>query len=686
MGETDSRRISYDEALSVLDGVKRYSGHAMALSPFRTETEPSLKLTPTADGFLAIDHGDPGWNGDRFKDLVVLLRDRLGRDGDKRPPPKRKQTKAATPKKPKQSLPPWEVTAVYAYVDEAGDKLFEAVRQERTVNGERKKRFQLRHEKAGQFVYKLGSIPRVLYRLDEILADPSAPVWVCEGEKDADNLRQFGFVATTNPMGAGKWLPLHTEALRGRDVIILKDYDKTGFEHAEAVAFALHGVAKQVRVPELPGLEYRPSHGPDVSDWIHEHKHGREDLLHVLGETPPWQPVRLAEVVAEYRRFMHLPDLTPLLAVLATYATHQMEGDRVWLLLVAPPSGGKTEILHGLFELPDIYKVGTLTEASLISGTATKDKIAKATGGLLFEIGNGGRGMLVCKDFGSVLSMPGEGRASTLAALREVYDGGYAKAVGSDGGKNLKWEGEVGFLGATTTAIDTYSAVLATLGDRFLLCRLPRDDDRIATRRALMMTGKERQQRKRVMETVARFFAHLQLPDPPGEDEPPFDDETAERLSWLAEVISRSRSPVVRDGYSREVEFIPVSEAAPRLAKQLGRLLIGLDVIGDPREDGGDPREDSWRIVERVAKDCIPANRRKVIEYLHAQGDDWTLVSSVATGAGWTSRKYAERLLEDLSFHRVTEADDRGPESNLPRVWRLTKDIREHYPAGETDR
>jgi DNA polymerase len=51
------------------------------------------------------------------------------------------------------------------------------------------------------------------YRLPELLAaPPDEPIWLCEGEKDSDNVAALGLVATTNPGGAtnpngvdGKW-------------------------------------------------------------------------------------------------------------------------------------------------------------------------------------------------------------------------------------------------------------------------------------------------------------------------------------------------------------------------------------------------------------------------------------------------------------------------------------------------
>jgi hypothetical protein len=68
-----------------------------------------------------------------------------------------------------------------------------------------------------------------------------------------------------------------------------------------------------------------------------------------------------------------------------------------------------------------VHPAVTITEAALLSGTPKKEMASGAKGGLLREIGPAG--IIVAKDFGSVLSMHRGARSTVLAALREVYDG-----------------------------------------------------------------------------------------------------------------------------------------------------------------------------------------------------------------------------------------------------------------------
>ena len=112
-----------------------------------------------------------------------------------------------------------------------------------------------------------GEVEHIPYRLAEVLAAAAAgePVFVVEGEKDAETGRRLGIVATTTPGGAkAPWLAGHSESLRGADVIIIPDNDVPGRAHAAKVAKALQGIARSVTMVELPGL---PEKG-DLSDWV----------------------------------------------------------------------------------------------------------------------------------------------------------------------------------------------------------------------------------------------------------------------------------------------------------------------------------------------------------------------------------------------------------------------------------
>lgn len=175
---------------------------------------------------------------------------------------------------------PRVVVATYDYRDAASALLYQVERLE--PKGFR----QRRPNGAGGWIYRLDGVQRVLYRLPELLAaDRTAPVFVVEGEKDTDALVALGLIATTNPGGAGKWLPEYSEILRGRHVVIIPDADEPGRRHADQVARSLHGSAGTVRILALPDL---PEKG-DLSDWAAAGG-TREALEALVAATPLWEP------------------------------------------------------------------------------------------------------------------------------------------------------------------------------------------------------------------------------------------------------------------------------------------------------------------------------------------------------------------------------------------------------------
>ena len=155
------------------------------------------------------------------------------------------------------------IVATYDYRDGRGELLFQVVRY--TPKGFR----QRRPDRTGGWTWSTKGVERVLYKLPELLAaDRDETVFICEGEKDADNLAALGLVATTAPGGAGKWGQVsELSALTGRRVVALPDNDSAqqGLRHCKDVAASLATIASSVKVLSLPGLA--PT-GEDVSDWI----------------------------------------------------------------------------------------------------------------------------------------------------------------------------------------------------------------------------------------------------------------------------------------------------------------------------------------------------------------------------------------------------------------------------------
>ena len=196
------------------------------------------------------------------------------------------QAKPAEPEEPAKLdlVPDWDhPDAVYSYTDLNGQEVFQVVRLH-YKDGKPGKTFRQRvYDPASPKANRQGFVNSVpaeirdstIYRMPAVaraIAE-GKPVYVVEGEKDADTLARLGFTATCNPGGAGKWRTGYSMRLQGADVIILPDCDTkenhyTGQEHALDVAIKLKACAKRVRLVDL--REACPELPPkgDISDMV----------------------------------------------------------------------------------------------------------------------------------------------------------------------------------------------------------------------------------------------------------------------------------------------------------------------------------------------------------------------------------------------------------------------------------
>jgi hypothetical protein len=165
-------------------------------------------------------------------------------------------------------------TVTYDYTSSDGEVLFEVLRYEHATDN--KSFIQRRPDGKGGWLSGRGDA--VLYRLHELAANANDPIFVTEGEKDADRLATLGYLATTVPNGS--W-PDDVSALSGRLVYVLADNDVPGDKKAKTAIERLFGVATVYRI-DLPEL----SDKGDVSDWL-DSGHTTEELESICLACPP---------------------------------------------------------------------------------------------------------------------------------------------------------------------------------------------------------------------------------------------------------------------------------------------------------------------------------------------------------------------------------------------------------------
>lgn len=158
-----------------------------------------------------------------------------------------------------RARPNRRIVATYDYQDVDGKVLYQSVRYD-------PKDFRQRRPDG---TWGIKGVRRVLYNLPAVVdvIERGGTIYVVEGEKDADAINQLdvdaiGYVATCNPMGAGKWRPEYTATLESAArVIVWADDDDAGKKHARQVADSLRGVVADVSVVVSP-------HAHDVADHL----------------------------------------------------------------------------------------------------------------------------------------------------------------------------------------------------------------------------------------------------------------------------------------------------------------------------------------------------------------------------------------------------------------------------------
>jgi hypothetical protein len=379
----------------------------------------------------------------------------------------------------------------------------------------------------------------------------------------------------------------------------------------------------------------------------------------------------LDDALAVYRRWLYLDDDAPVLVVAATVAANNAEGDPLWTLLVGPPSSGKTEALQGIAALPYVHGAATVTEASLLSGVSKRDRDKDATGGLLRQIGD--YGIILCKDFTSVLSQNKDKAAEALAALREVFDGSWDRPSGGGGGRVLHWHGKCGFVGGVTGSIDRYGQVVGALGDRFLLLRLPDVSPEEMAAAALAQGANQKAMRQEMTDAMTGLITGADL----SKLARPLADDEIRRLVALATFTARART-VVERAYDGEVLVLPQPEGTARVVGQMRRLFGGLEAIGCDTDT-------AWSIVGRVAVDCTPRARTAVMQALMAADAPLTTGKvAKALGVDWKTANHhlGDLRLLEMAFMEIEEFGD--VTGTKPRyLWESSKWLDDHFPTLE---
>ena len=234
-----------DTVLSLLEGVRQTGRNQwMARCPCRNDdANPSLAISQNDEGtaLMHCHRGNSCSLDEICKSIGVEARELFSEsDDDWVPAPKFQQdTRSASTKRNVGK----KIEKIYPYYSEDGTLLYEKVRFRLDDGSKSFANRQPDPSSPGEYIWNLKEpiVRRVLYRLPEVVKAIATgePVWLVEGEKDADTLAEMGICGTTMDSGAGKWEQSYTDTLSAAHVEIIADNDEVGKQHALAVAAKL---------------------------------------------------------------------------------------------------------------------------------------------------------------------------------------------------------------------------------------------------------------------------------------------------------------------------------------------------------------------------------------------------------------------------------------------------------------
>lgn len=264
-----STHLSAEKIANFLGKAKRSGGGFACRCPAHDDNDPSLAIWDDAEGRLGIKcHA-----GCSYKDVREALQkkglwpetsqQRASR-GDIKKERKRLSDRlesvvpvpSAAPSPDFQKILGWVPTITYEYLNANGNLLMIVARLDRLVGEKQIRPVIFARNGLGKNEWVSGALPapRPLFGLDQLAANPSAPVLIVEGEKTvlaARALFPTHVVVTwpggANSVGKADWTPL-----AGRDVTLWPDNDDPGVAAMEAIAKLLRPTAKTVRIVSLP--------------------------------------------------------------------------------------------------------------------------------------------------------------------------------------------------------------------------------------------------------------------------------------------------------------------------------------------------------------------------------------------------------------------------------------------------
>jgi len=175
----------------------------------------------------------------------------------------------------------YRTVKTWTYTDLNDKPVYYVDRKEGLKNGKPDKKFVQYRKVNSQTVYNLDGITPIPLNWKAITERIDETLFIVEGEKCCDALTAFGLLATSASGGSNTKIEW-SNYVQNRQVAILPDQDKPGYQYALDVATSLWG-SNQIKIVFLPGLAEKE----DIADWI-DREGTKSELLQIVESTPVW--------------------------------------------------------------------------------------------------------------------------------------------------------------------------------------------------------------------------------------------------------------------------------------------------------------------------------------------------------------------------------------------------------------
>jgi hypothetical protein len=345
-------------------------------------------------------------------------------------------------------------------------------------------------------------------------------------------------------------------------------------------------------------------------------------------------------VTQEVRRWLELDD--DLLAVmpLVVAVANRLDGPPVWLMIVAPPSSAKSELIMALSGIDGVQAISSITDNTFASGKKREPGDPQHLS-LLQRLQTEARWLLAIKDFGTIQSLRRDKRNAIFGQLREIYDGAYYATFGT--GVTVDWNGKVGLVVGATPLVDRLQKWSSELGERFVQFRPTAPDRGRVALLAAVAVADEGPRKEALASAYREGFerANSQLADAS------LAPEAGLIVAQLAQLIVEARTPVHRFGSNDSNWEVSDPEGPARLTKVLTQLHRAAMICY-----GGD-LEASTRLIVRIGLDSIPGKRRTVLHKL-AESQEGVTVEAMAAALKCDNNT-ATRVVGDLAALKLVE-------------------------------